>query len=574
VSGSHTYAEEATAVPLAIVVADPVGDLTTITSQTNVADATLTTLPLTVAATEGIIFTGNVATFADANPAATAGDFTASIAWGDGQTSPGTVSAAAGGGFAVYGTHVYSDEASYVGAVVAIRDIGGSTATASNGNTAVNMVTVADATLTALPLTVAATEGITFTGNVATFADGNSSATAGDFTATIAWGDGQTSPGTVSAAAGGGFAVYGTHVYSDEASYVGVVVAISDSGGSTATASNGNTAVNMVTVADATLTAKPSTVITSQGATFSGTVATFTDANPLATAADFTATINWGDGHTTTGSVSAAAGGGFQVTGSHQYTGFGAFTIGLSLADSGGVNTPVNVQATVKPPPHEAYVIAVYLDVLGRVPDAAGLAYWAGLLDGGTAISSVAQAIGHSNEYYASFVIEPAYLKLLARTADNSGVTYWTQLMQNGLTDQELEAGFIASDEFYAKAGENFDPGKDADDTGTTDLDHNTDWIDAVYKLLLGRTADSAGETYWNGQLAAGVSRSDVALRIAGGTENDTQLINSDYIHYLGRPADSAGLAFWLTQFAAGQTNEDVIAGFTGSPEYYKEHTS
>jgi len=29
-----------------------------------------------------------------------------------------------------------------------------------------------------------------------------------------------------------------------------------------------------------------------------------------------------------------------------------------------------------------------------------------------------------------------------------------------------------------------------------------------------------------------------------------------------------------LRQFAGGATNEDVIAGFTGSAEYYKEHTS
>ncbi|HET6883847.1 MAG TPA: DUF4214 domain-containing protein, partial [Pirellulales bacterium] len=155
-----------------------------------------------------------------------------------------------------------------------------------------------------------------------------------------------------------------------------------------------------------------------------------------------------------------------------------------------------------------------------------------------------------------------------------TGVTFWTQKMHNGLTDQQLEAGFIASDEFYAKAGESFDPAPDADDTAASDTDHNTDWIDAVYKLLLGRNADSGGEQFFNSQLNAGVTRGDVALRIANSAENDTQLINDDYFHYLGRAADPSGLNFWLAQFAAGQTNEDVIAGFTGSAEYYKEHTS
>ncbi|HUY90477.1 MAG TPA: DUF4214 domain-containing protein [Pirellulales bacterium] len=192
----------------------------------------------------------------------------------------------------------------------------------------------------------------------------------------------------------------------------------------------------------------------------------------------------------------------------------------------------------------------------------------------GAAIGGVAAAIVHSDEYFANFVIKPDYLKLLGRAADDAGVKYWTAQMQAGLTDQQLEAELVASDEFYAKAGENFDAAPDADDTTIADLDHNADWVDAVYKLLLGRTADSAGETYWGNQLAAGVSRSDVALSIANSAENESHLIDADYQHYLGRAADAAGLAFWLEQFAHGQTNEDLIAGFTGSDEYYQQHAS
>ncbi len=56
-------------------------------------------------------------------------------------------------------------------------------------------------------------------------------------------------------------------------------------------------------------------------------------------------------------------------------------------------------------------MIAVYQDVLARNPDAVGLNYWTGLLDGGAAISSVAHAIAHSAEYYGNFVIKPDYLR-------------------------------------------------------------------------------------------------------------------------------------------------------------------
>ncbi|HUY35650.1 MAG TPA: DUF4214 domain-containing protein [Pirellulales bacterium] len=78
------------------------------------------------------------------------------------------------------------------------------------------------------------------------------------------------------------------------------------------------------------------------------------------------------------------------------------------------------------------------------------LVYWSDLLDQGTAISSIAQAIAHSDEYYANFVIRPAYLNLLDRAADDGGVAYWTAQMDDGVTDQELEADLVSSPEFYA----------------------------------------------------------------------------------------------------------------------------
>ena len=52
---------------------------------------------------------------------------------------------------------------------------------------------------------------------------------------------------------------------------------------------------------------------------FTATVATFTDDNPFGEAGDFTATINWGDGQTSTGSIRVNPLGGFEVTGSHTY---------------------------------------------------------------------------------------------------------------------------------------------------------------------------------------------------------------------------------------------------------------
>ena len=61
-----------------------------------------------------------------------------------------------------------------------------------------------------------------------------------------------------------------------------------------------------IKVSDAPVTGAPTTVTAVAGTPFNGQVASFTDGNPLATAADFTATISWGDGTTPRRARSAA----------------------------------------------------------------------------------------------------------------------------------------------------------------------------------------------------------------------------------------------------------------------------
>jgi hypothetical protein len=77
-----------------------------------------------------------------------------------------------------------------------------------------------------------------------------------------------------------------------------------------------NSAPTATTVNDAALTAAAGASLTgTEGAALTGvTVATFSDANPNATVNDFTATITWGDGGTSAGTV-VASGNGFAVTG-------------------------------------------------------------------------------------------------------------------------------------------------------------------------------------------------------------------------------------------------------------------
>jgi hypothetical protein len=174
-------------------------------------------------------------------------------------------------------------------------------------------------------------EGTSLMRTVATFYDGNSSGTPGDYTATIDWGDGSpTSAGTISGPTGGPFTVTGTHTYVEEGSYA-VAVTITENSDLTNTATANSTA----DIADAPIHAScaaPAAIPQN----YTGPVATVTDENPFAPQIDFTASIDWGDGTTTAGVVTGPIGGPFTVTGSHAYATTGFFTITTKVDDIGG----------------------------------------------------------------------------------------------------------------------------------------------------------------------------------------------------------------------------------------------
>lgn len=96
------------------------------------------------------------------------------------------------------------------------------------------------------------------------------------------------------------------------------------------------------------LTATATAIAPVEGAAFSGSVATVTDAVTADAAGVLTALIDWGDGSTSAGTITGSAGA-FTITGSHTYKAPGGVTVKVSVADgatSASANTsePVTVQ--------------------------------------------------------------------------------------------------------------------------------------------------------------------------------------------------------------------------------------
>ena len=338
VSGSHTYAEEDPAsgpYPVSVSLTDlATGDMFTAATAATVADAPLSANADNISAVPGVAFSGTVATFTDADPSAPLSDYSVTIGWGDGTTSAGTVNTG-NSGLSISGSHTYLGEGSYPLAVT-VSDVGGAQAQASATATVADQVAITGAPLSSV-------EGSAFSGQMATFTDADPATKASTFTANISWGDGTTSTGTVTGG-GSNFTVSGSHTYAEEDPASGpypVSVSVTDSATGRIYAS-----ATTATVRDAPLSATADNISAVPGVAFSGTVATFTDADPSAPLSDYSVTIGWGDGTSSAGALKAV-GSGYAVSGAHTYSSEGNYTLTITVSDIGGSHTQAMAMATV-----------------------------------------------------------------------------------------------------------------------------------------------------------------------------------------------------------------------------------
>ena len=362
VSGTHTYDEGV--FPYLVTVTDENGNSASSTATFTVADAALT--PIAAGALSSIagqtLVNVPVGSFSDANPLATTSDFSVSIDWGDGPLLDAGTVIKGPGFFDVVGSHKYVKEGSYSISVV-INDIGGSTTTVANS--AIKRRTPLSL---AYPATLWATESLPVSQVVATFTDSDPTSSLADIADILVnW---ETEPPTTAAAAtsrspslparpdGVTYVVSGTHTYDDddedmEIDGYQVLVVVRDVGGSvTEAASSAN-------VADPTLADPPFPVQAMEGVAFDGKVASFTDSNPYLRPADFSATLTWGDGQTSAGTIVTNPSGGFLVLGDHTYAQAGGYATGVTIRDHEGHSVSDGSIATVAAAPLSAMPLAV-----------------------------------------------------------------------------------------------------------------------------------------------------------------------------------------------------------------------
>lgn len=281
----------------------------------------------------------SVAHFVIGAPGVTTSGLSAVIDWGDGSpTSLGTI--ALGGSspssttFDVKGSHVYARPGLYTITT---------TFTDADHNTATEAVVA-----NVVPALLTSGQGVPVAGAVqrtlinvpvATFVDPNLLSRASGIAATIDWGDGTASTGTVTAIGslnnGVLFSVSGTHVY-NAASAPGVPFAITAKVVKASNNTNTLTIASTATVAQSTLTvaAFPAIAVAGNPASLPANtiIAVFTDSRGQQAASSYKATISWGDGRLTSPARIASLGGGaFAVLAGHTYRAQGAYSIRVNV---------------------------------------------------------------------------------------------------------------------------------------------------------------------------------------------------------------------------------------------------
>ena len=130
-------------------------------------------------------------------------------------------------------------------------------------------------------------------------------------------------------------------------------------------------AVPQATALAGSITATGTTLHTSEGAVFTGMVASFTDSDIGVTAGNFTTMIAWGDGAASAGTI-AASSSGFNVNGTHTYTEEGTYPLSITIHDiADSTNTPVGSTAQVADAPLIATSTSMeMLNLGGTITDA------------------------------------------------------------------------------------------------------------------------------------------------------------------------------------------------------------
>jgi uncharacterized delta-60 repeat protein len=263
-------------------------------------------------------------------------------------------------------------------------------------------------------------------------------------------------------------------------------------------------------------------------------------------------TTDFGGGADIPGAILVQPDAKFVVAGSATVGGFKQFALARYEADTTFNPTPTSDDVR--------FVTALYRDLLGRDPDASGLAANTVQLDGArrSAVDNMALGFVTSVENRSN-IIAGYYTTFLRRAAGPDEVRVWLARLLGGGTPEQVVAGIAASDEDFQRAG------------GT-----NAAWLDGLYRDLLGRDRDPGSQGFLDCLNARTCTREQVAAAVLASPEYRSLFVTQVYERFLGRQPGPDEIRPWL-QFLAlpappppeFDLSEQFVARVLGSPEFF-----
>jgi serpin B len=217
---------------------------------------------------------------------------------------------------------------------------------------------------------------------------------------------------------------------------------------------------------------------------------------------------------------------------------------------------PVSPPSAAAPltPPNEQFINSLYQQLLNRAAEPEALAHWSKLLDEGASRQSIVSDIEASPEYRRDEV-QSVFRQYLGRDADPAALDFFAERLAAGETVEQL-AAVVAGSQEYAQlhAGD-------------------ADFVDALFGAALGRAADAESSAYFAGELAAGVTRRQVAAQIVASREYEQTLARTYLSKFLDRQPDATSVDGFASELRNGARDESVIGQILSSDEFFAKAT-
>jgi len=243
----------------------------------------------------------------------------------------------------------------------------------------------------------------------------------------------------------------------------------------------------------------------------------------------------------------------------------------------------------------------LYQASFNRLPDSSGLNSWTNAYKSGASLEAITREFGRSSEFKARYggtmdaisadkFVTALYTNVLGRTPDAAGYSHWMSLIRNGTPREKILLGFSNSTESRIRTGTTSNSpspeltSKPAEGTlgqvfpsTRTNADHGK--VGRLYQASFNRLPDTPGFNYWTKAYSRGLSLDSMAYRFGAGPEFATRYgttmstISSDkfvtnlYANALGRTPDASGYNYWVGLLNNGKSRSSVLIGFAESDE-------